>query len=74
MTLASDARNWRKIRDAWVLYCTKGAGEGFDWDYDSRDIMADLTGHDAFEYLSTPAQASPAASDGHVQDGESAAR
>lgn len=61
MTWLQDARNWRQIRDAWVLYCTKGAGE-FDWDYDSRDIMADLTGHEPFEYMrlagSTPAQAS----------------
>lgn len=45
MAILSDIRNWRRIRDAWERYCELGPSESeFDWDYDSRDLMTELTG------------------------------
>jgi hypothetical protein len=38
------------IREAWVLYCRNGARK-FDWDYESRPLMAELTGHHVGEWL-----------------------
>jgi hypothetical protein len=33
-----------------VRYCTEGT-KAFDWDEDSRKVMAALTGHQAFEWM-----------------------
>lgn len=42
-TLAEKAAKWDRIAAAWNKYRTEGAG-AFDWDYDSRDLMLELTG------------------------------
>lgn len=44
------AEKWAVIEKAWVLYCQRGAGQ-FDWDYESRQVMSELTDHFAFEGL-----------------------
>lgn len=44
----TDQEKWAKIQNAWITYCHEGAS-AFDWDYDSRDLMRELTGHRAFE-------------------------
>jgi hypothetical protein len=42
---AVKAAKWDRIAAAWERYCTGGAG-AFDWDYDSRDLMRELTAGD----------------------------
>jgi hypothetical protein len=42
---ARKAAKWDRIAAAWEQYQAKGAwreGGGFDWDYDSRDLMREL--------------------------------
>ena len=46
----TDAERWLLLREKWVTYCQKGAS-AFDWDYDSRDLMEELTGQSAFEWM-----------------------
>jgi len=52
MTLTNQEKiaAWDLIAAKWEIYCTRGAGE-FDWDFDSRPVMAELTGHHSFDYL-----------------------
>lgn len=41
---------WDRIAAAWAVYCAEGAGV-FDWDDDSRTVMAELTGRHPFEFM-----------------------
>jgi len=50
LTDAEKVAAWNAIATAWMAYCTGGTAS-FDWDHDSRPVMAQLTGHRAFEYL-----------------------
>jgi hypothetical protein len=45
----TDAEKWVKLRDAWITYYKQGASM-FDWDFDSRTLMAELTGERAFQW------------------------
>lgn len=42
--MTTPAEKWRRIEEAWVTYCQRGA-DAFDWDFDSRDLMGELTDH-----------------------------
>jgi hypothetical protein len=47
----TDAEKWAKMAEAWERYCRLGASV-FDWDSDSRTLMAELTGvHVDYWYL-----------------------
>lgn len=43
MTLEEKAAARDRIAADWLTYCRVGPS-GFDWDYDSRDTMRELTG------------------------------
>jgi hypothetical protein len=40
---------WDRIASEWTQYCKEGAN-AFDWDYDSRVTMTELTGERAFQW------------------------
>jgi hypothetical protein len=42
---ATDTDRWDVIKRGWISYCSQGC-TAFDWDYDSREVMAALVDHE----------------------------
>lgn len=49
MSETEKAACWDRIASEWTQYCKEGAN-AFDWDYDSRVTMTELTGERAFQW------------------------